>query len=58
MFDGFQEVCYLGRDIFGMLALVSTDRQQSEHWNVMRIGNPLIFVCRAGLVESKWGKTG
>ena len=57
MLARFQEVCCLGRDIFGVLALVSIGRQQGEHWNVMRIGNPSIFVCRGDLVESKWGRT-
>ena len=40
-----------------VLALVSTGRQQGEHWNVMKIGNPAIFVCRTDLVECKWGRT-
>ena len=57
MLAGFQEVCCLSRDIFGLLALVTIDRQQGEHWNVMRIVNPSIFMCRVDLVESKWGRT-
>ena len=57
MLAGFREVCCLDRDIFGVPALLSNSRQQSGHWNVMRIGNPSIFMCRADLVESKWGRT-